>query len=566
MKNTAKCANCNSTLKENTYFCPYCNNINEHNLPRIKYNSSLFDIISEKFIMDNFVNISWALKNEANKIESKYKTAHGVLETEIMILAFFMYKTLFEIFEDRTQIEDKSFFTFCKKSFIDLIKDYSRIKVSELIDINSFEINIVFNTRLKYYKKILKKFAEKKFNFETDGKVTLIKLASSVFHVIKADEIALEKRAKPFANEDEIQKSEIYTRQNNYKTYGNLDEIQETDLPLLNFIVNLCNSFVLYLLGTAYDISHKIKEKRDKREKALQQCMANKYQEISISPEELARLANDSSKITDSVDDEDCTSNTDKAENKELKNKDDSTSIHIIISSIIILIVFLSTLFFWEEPNKSTSTNNYTLQTKLNTNSENKNFTNEDTNKDETNNNNSTNDTDVNNIGNINAADTEKIIKLEHFVHNHNKSNEKSDERQLALVEYYAYLYGFMNLDTDALTNYCHINGTVPREYIYKFKTKFSEIPIIQIKILKQLSTNKFIMLENTKKEIEDSWQKRHEEIFNEFNKAHYEIHGNYATKEDYCSQYNKLADKVLEIKMENYNNAKSVFSYLNIN
>ncbi|MBQ3101479.1 hypothetical protein IJC60_00585 [bacterium] len=294
--------------------------------------------------------------------------------------------------------------------------------------------------------------------------------------------------------------------------------------------------------------------------------MANKYQEISISPEELARLANDSSKITDSVDDEDCTSNTDKAENKELKNKDDSTSIHIIISSIIILIVFLSTLFFWEEPNKSTSTNNYTLQTKLNTNSENKNFTNEDTNKDETNNNNSTNDTDVNNIGNINAADTEKIIKLEHFVHNHNKSNEKSDERQLALVEYYAYLYGFMNLDTDALTNYCHINGTVPREYIYKFKTKFSEIPIIQIKILKQLSTNKFIMLENTKKEIEDSWQKRHEEIFNEFNKAHYEIHGNYATKEDYCSQYNKLADKVLEIKMENYNNAKSVFSYLNIN
>ncbi len=160
----------------------------------------------------------------------------GVLDSEVRILMYFMFKCVVNDLLNETNVPTKKLQHWVHNNILNSIQS----DINQLFKINKIQLQLIISTRIRFYEDIYKgKLYETnklKFNTREDR---IIYASSFVFYVLCADKSVFEQSNIPFASNNVIKKKTILQRNENYKKYGNLDKFYSDYYEILHNIYDM---------------------------------------------------------------------------------------------------------------------------------------------------------------------------------------------------------------------------------------------------------------------------------------------------------------------------------------
>ena len=160
----------------------------------------------------------------------------GVLDSEVRILMFFMFKCIVNDSLRETNFSPKKL----QNPVYNNILNSIQADINQLFKINKLQIQYTILTRIRFYENIFKGklYETDKLNFNSI-KDKIIYTSSFVFYVLCADKVVFEKSNVPFAGDTDIKNRTILQRNENYKKYGNLDKFHNDYNEILHNLYDM---------------------------------------------------------------------------------------------------------------------------------------------------------------------------------------------------------------------------------------------------------------------------------------------------------------------------------------
>lgn len=167
-----------------------------------------------------------------SKLEELGNVPYGILETEQMVLIYFLFENALIPLCTAKKIPYKPIL----KNLFQYIFALQYDEVNKLFNINRHVFDIYIHSRIRYYKK----------QYDSNRKITLIQdrliyTAVSYLYILSADKQIFETDKEPFADDRLIEKETIRIRNDNYQKYGDLDRYFTKHYALFESIYDFAN-------------------------------------------------------------------------------------------------------------------------------------------------------------------------------------------------------------------------------------------------------------------------------------------------------------------------------------